>query len=216
MNLKRDKECKFNPIIHVLLKFIPGSATLLPLLVQPAYINQEYPVSCVKRVVVYCCMPSGSAVRDCLLCNGIHKKLLFQTPVTYRDRYSPVEQTLIVVRPVSLQCIGKRTLGWFPWRSFGIHLLNLFHTLWCVSAIRTWLKDNAFEVNTLLALGLTLLKTAWFYSFTKDFAFFASAVHVGSELGEVTLVKCFSPCTSVCRHQYHYTTTPYLHFIHLP
>jgi len=54
-----------------------------------------------KYVVVYSHLllyAFRDVVRDCLFCTGIHKNLLVQTPVTYRDRNSSVEQTLIVVR----------------------------------------------------------------------------------------------------------------------
>jgi hypothetical protein len=82
-------------------------------------------------------------------------------------------------------------LVWFPWRGFRIHLKNLFHSLWGTTAVHILMTKN-FEVSTLSAPGLTLLKTAWFYSLTKDVAFFATAVHVGSALGEAALVQFLS------------------------
>jgi len=62
------------------------------------YINLEYSVSSIKRVSVYSHLLLY-AFRGCGAGLPLfHKNLLVQTPVTYRDRNSSVEQTLIVAR----------------------------------------------------------------------------------------------------------------------
>ena len=51
-----------------------------------------------------------------------------------------------------------------------------------------WLNDNAFWSKHTVSSGFNAFnKGAWFYSLAKDIAFFVSAVHVGSALGEVAL-----------------------------